>query len=177
RFRRVGGRKEIGVDVRLLTATNRDLRSEVNTGRFRLDLYYRLAVTRIAIPPLRERPEDIGVLVEHFVREIEGSSMEFLASAETLESLCRQRWSGNVRELRNVIEATVALGRLSLEQTASVEKEGSYKEARAEALARFERTFLGELIERHDGNASRAARAAKMDRPYLLTLLRRHGLR
>ncbi len=189
-FRRVGGRRDINVNVRVLAATNRDLRAEVNQGRFRADLYYRLAVTRIVIPPLRERTEDIEPLVRRFVRELTGSSETYPLSEETLDSLRRQRWSGNVRELRNIIEASVAMGKLTLDPTFSSAQADPqtfssaqaapvkpYREARAEALTLFERTYLKNLNEYFKGNASRAAREARMDRSYLLTLLRRHGLR
>ena len=111
RFRRVGGRKEVSVDVRVVAATHRDLRAEVNEGSFRLDLYYRLAVVVLSVPPLRERIEDVPVLVEHFLRESgHDGPTEAVFSPDATAALCRHRWPGNVRELRNVVEATVAMG-------------------------------------------------------------------
>jgi DNA-binding NtrC family response regulator len=186
RFRRLGGDHDLSLDLRLLAATNRDLRAEANAGTFRADLYYRLATTRIHIPPLRERREDIEPLVVHFVEEATGSREEGCFGPQAMASLTAHRWSGNVRELRNVIESTLAMGRLDLdlpreEQPARKddpeEPVQPYREARAQAIARFEETYLGDLMRRCADNASKAARRAKMDRPYLLSLLRRHGLR
>jgi len=184
RFTRVGGAGEITVDVRVLAATNRDLRAEVNKGRFRADLYYRLAVARVLIPPLRDRPEDIAPLVAHFAEQITGLPDENPFDAQTMEALRQHRWSGNVRELRNVVEGALVMGRVSLEgmrgdagPEQTDDPVAPYGEARAAAIAHFERTYLKRLIDLTEGNASEAARRAKMDRPYLLTLLRRHGLR
>jgi DNA-binding NtrC family response regulator len=182
-FRRLGGKEDIQVDVRVISATHRDLRSEANQGTFRADLYFRLAVARIEIPALRERPEDIEPLVEHFAREITGApGLPF--SEATMAALRAHRWSGNVRELRNVVESALAMGTVSLDGLAAVAPDTArsgaiipYRAARAEALAAFERRYLRSLIEATGGNASAAARAASMDRPYLLSLLRRHGLR
>jgi DNA-binding NtrC family response regulator len=182
-FRRLGGKEDIQVDVRVISATHRDLRAEANQGTFRADLYFRLAVARIEIPPLRDRPEDIEPLVEHFAREITGApGLPF--SEATMAALRAHRWSGNVRELRNVVESALAMGTVSLDGVPSAVPESArtgsivpYRAARAEALAAFERRYLRALIEANGGNASAAARAASMDRPYLLSLLRRHGLR
>jgi DNA-binding NtrC family response regulator len=182
-FRRVGGNEDIQVDVRLISATHRDLRAEANQGTFRPDLYFRLAVARILIAPLRERPEDIEALVEHFAREITGAPGSPF-SETTMAALRSHRWSGNVRELRNVVESALTMGNVTLDGSPSAKLEISapgaivpYRVARAEAIAAFERQYLGRLIEESRGNASGAARAAGMDRPYLLSLLRRHGLR
>jgi len=183
-FCRVGGSKEINVDVRVLAATHRDLRAEVNQGRFRSDLYYRMAVARVLVPPLRERPEDIEPLVHHFVERITGVPGENpLESA--MPALKRHPWSGNVRELRNVVEAALVMGQVQLEggRPLEIQPESGgkpivrYRDARSQALARFEFEYLSNLIQQSGGNASKAARRAQMDRPYLLALLRRHGLR
>jgi DNA-binding NtrC family response regulator len=183
-FRRVGGKEDIQVDVRVISATHRDLRAEANQGTFRADLYFRLAVARIQIPPLRERQEDIEALVEHFAREITGAPGSPFSDA-TMEALRSHRWSGNVRELRNVVESALAMGNLSLEGVSPAQITDAlrsddivpYRRARGEAIATFERRYLSHLIEATGGNASGAARAAGMDRPYLLSLLRKHGLR
>jgi DNA-binding NtrC family response regulator len=186
-FTRVGGSQSIAVDVRVLAATHRDLRAEVNAGRFRADLYYRLAVAKILIPPLRERPEDIEALVAHFVQRLTGVA-ELGPLAPALEQLRAHTWTGNVRELRNVVEAALVMGELDLgagDGTARTARPlavssaqiQSYRDARAAALSRFEAEYLRSLIDRAGGNASEAARIARMDRPYLLTLLRKHGLR
>ena len=183
-FTRVGGAQSIAVDVRILAATHRDLRAEVNAGRFRADLYYRLAVAKILIPPLRERPEDIAPLAAHFVERLTGVA-ELGPLAPAIAALRAHPWSGNVRELRNVVEAAIVMGELDLgteraQPLAAAPASGAvaaYRDARAAALTRFEAEYLKDLIARTDGNASEAARVARMDRPYLLTLLRKHGLR
>ncbi len=185
-FTRLGGTADIKVEARVLSATHRDLREAVNQGTFRADLYYRLAVARIVVPPLRERPEDVPPLVRHFVEQVVGvPGTDPLAGA--MDALQRHRWSGNVRELRNVVEAALVMGQVALEGDAPLAPaaagadEGEfalpYGEARAEALRKFEAEYLGRLIAACEGNASEAARRARMDRPYLLSLLRRHGLR
>ncbi|HMF43178.1 MAG TPA: sigma 54-interacting transcriptional regulator [Polyangia bacterium] len=182
-FRRLGGKEDIQVDVRVISATHRDLRAEANQGPFRADLYFRLAVARIEIPALRDRPEDIDPLVSHFAAEITGAP-GFVFSEATMNALRGHRWSGNVRELRNVVESALAMGSINLNGLAQPAPPApnativpQYRVARAEALATFERSYLRRLIETTNGNASAAARAANMDRPYLLSLLRRHGLR
>lgn len=195
RFRRVGGRKEIEVDVRVVAATNRDLRSEVNDGRFRLDLYYRLAVVVLRVAPLRQRPEDVELLVEHFLRECgHVGGVAELFPEEVLAQLQAHRWPGNIRELRNLVEASVAMGEAPIEMMADDigvqgqehDPEGlsmrplygmAYKEARAALLHEFERRYLGHWLERTKGNVAKAAREARMDRSHLFHLLRRHELR
>jgi transcriptional regulator with GAF, ATPase, and Fis domain len=195
RFRRVGGDREITVDVRVVSATNRDLRGEVNRGSFRADLYFRLAGARVVVPPLRERPEDIEVLVRHFSLELTGETALPIAP-EMLAALAEQHWAGNVRELRSAVERVVAFGASDLgamldeaaprpspstarapETTTDDLPIERYRDAKANAVAAFEKSYLASVIERCDGNASEAARRAQMDRPYLLALLRRYGLR
>jgi DNA-binding NtrC family response regulator len=201
RFRRLGGRDEVQVDVRVVSATHRDLRAEVNAQRFRLDLYYRLAVVRLAVPALRERLDDLPPLVEHFAKEAHArpADLERLLDASFLEQLRRHDWPGNVRELRNVIDATLAMGEppvlisgdgqvTTLPPPSSVPSAGPqlalaplleqpYKDARQLVLHEFERAYLPKLLERASGNVSQAARDADMDRSHLWELLRRHGLR
>jgi DNA-binding NtrC family response regulator len=186
-FTRVGGAQTIATDVRVLAATHRDLRAEVNAGRFRADLYYRLAVARIVIPPLRERPEDVEPLVRHFVERLTGAP-DHAVLGDVLDALRAHPWSGNVRELRNVVESALVMGEVALAgdrgevariptTTGDPGEVAPYRDARARALHRFEAEYLRALIDRCGGNASEAARRARMDRPYLLTLLRKHGLR
>jgi DNA-binding NtrC family response regulator len=193
RFKRVGGVRERSVDVRVIAATHRDLRNATNVGTFRADLYFRLAVARVLIPPLRERPEDIAPLVRRFAEQLTGDPDAQPFDRATLSALEAHPWSGNVRELRNVVESAVALGSVvldgaSTELGAHSQPDASavlsddllalpYREARAYAVAAFERSYLQNLSAACGGNASEAARRAKMDRPYLLGLLRKHGLR
>jgi len=200
RFKRVGGAREREVDVRVVAATHRDLRQATNVGTFRADLYFRLAVARVVVPPLRERPEDISALVQRFAEQLTGDGAAQPFDAATLSALEAHPWSGNVRELRNVVESALALGALVLEGEDAGEVESPtavqsraslpartaaissmlglpYREARARAIAEFERAYLRELSDACGGNASEAARRASMDRPYLLSLLRKHGMR
>jgi DNA-binding NtrC family response regulator len=202
RFKRVGGAKERSIDVRVVAATHRDLRNATNLGTFRADLYFRLAVARVVIPPLRERPEEIEPLVRHFAEQLTGDPNAQPFDRATLEALESHPWSGNVRELRNVVESAIAIGSVVLEGThvgqtsegggqvadllssqqtpdsaAQVGFDQPYREARSHAINNFERAYLSWLIQACGGNASEAARRARMDRPYLLGLLRKHGLR
>jgi DNA-binding NtrC family response regulator len=188
KFRRLGGTKERSVDVRIVSATHRDLRTATNTGSFRADLYFRLAVARVEIPPLSKRREDIGPLVRHFAEQFTGNPNARPFDDNALALLEQHPFSGNVRELRNVVESALAFGTLVLDDHGRARAETStpaesslldlpYRAARAQACSTFERQYLSQLIERCGGNASEAARRAKMDRPYLLSLLRRHNLR
>jgi DNA-binding NtrC family response regulator len=186
RVRRVGGKGDIPVDVRIVSATHRELRREVNEGRFRLDLYYRLAVVTLRIPPLRERAEDIPLLVEHFLREA-GVTQDLheLVSPEAMTQLKAHSFPGNVRELRNVVDALLAMGEMPpMHDLAGPEGDPiasvlhlSYKEARDTLLRAFEARYLPPLLERCANNVAKAAREARMDRSHLIDLLRRHGLK
>ena len=189
RFRRVGGRSEIEVDVRIVCATNRDLRAEVNAGVFRLDLYYRIAVVVLRLPALRERAEDIPLLAAHFLRECGHSGApEELIPESVMQQLRAHRWPGNVRELRNWVEATVAMGEsppLSTHDLSQLDGEAaaselyalSYKDARRTVLEDFELRYVTRLLAAAGGNVAAAARQARMDRTYLIKLVQRHGLR
>jgi DNA-binding NtrC family response regulator len=186
KFRRVGGNADISVDVRVVSATNRDLRAEVNAGTFRLDLYYRLAVVELRLPPLRERLDDIPLLVEHFLRECgHDGPVSGVIPLETMEALRTHRWPGNLRELRNWVEATVAMGEapdLFAREPGATASEASvlglpYKAARNAVLERFEAEYLARLLADTHGNVSLAARRAQMDRSYLIKLLQRHRLK
>jgi DNA-binding NtrC family response regulator len=183
RFRRVGGQKELHVDVRVVAATNRDLRAEANRATFRPDLYFRLGVARIVVPPLRERREDIEPLVAHFVEQTTGSrDVARYFGPTTLDALRAHPWTGNVRELRNVVERALAMGEVRFDSGAHQAippggELGTYRDARARAIATFERDYFTRLLAACGNNASEAARRASMDRPYLLGLLKRHKLR
>jgi DNA-binding NtrC family response regulator len=184
-FRRIGGDALIQADVRIVAATSRDLRAEVSAGRFREDLYYRLAVVALEVPPLRKRREDLPLLVESFVSDKK-------PSAALLSAFLAYPWPGNVRELRNVLERAAATSRGSelelpdfpptrevAEEPASATYDPSltYRETRARFEAGFEKSYVRWLLQRHAGNVSAAAREAKMDRTHLGDLMRKHGLR
>jgi transcriptional regulator with GAF, ATPase, and Fis domain len=187
RIRRVGGDKEIAIDVRVVSATNRDLRGEVNRNAFRADLFFRLAGARVVLPPLRDRADDIAPLAAHFAMEMTGGTG---IADEDIAALAAQHWAGNVRELRSAVERAITFGAAGIDDETSPAEAAAippsrgedapvarYRDAKAQAVEAFERSYLAKLIARAEGNASEAARLAKMDRPYLLGLLRRYGLR
>ncbi len=195
-FRRVGGKTQQNVDVRVLCATHRELRTEVNAGRFREDLFYRIGVVTLRIPPLRDRVDDIPLLVEHFLRSAgHDGPVEAVIPKAGMERLRTHRWPGNVRELRNFVEATLAMGQApTLPVAAPVELPEDeaqqllsssiqellaldYKTSRARVLSDFERLYLTVLLERSGQNVSRAARLSKIHRSYLNEMLKRHHLR
>jgi transcriptional regulator with PAS, ATPase and Fis domain len=185
-IQRVGSSAQKTVDVRIVAATNRDLRAMVNAGTFRADLYYRLAVVRVRLPALRERPEDIPGLVEHFLDALRAPAepRARLTAPDFVGSLCRAAWPGNVRELRNALERCLVLDRIAFEpehSSGSVEPaldlDLPYEDARRRALADFERRYLRALLAAHRDNVSQAARAAGLGRVYLHRLLKRHALR
>jgi two-component system, NtrC family, response regulator GlrR len=183
-IRRVGSTKPRALDVRIIAATNRDLKVEVNRGLFREDLFYRLNVVSIRMPPLRERSEDIPLLVEVFKNLVQGG-----AETELPDELMRQftayQWPGNVRELRNRVERALVFPHAE-DPTLASAPEGepqaqqtehrSYADAKTAAVDAFERAFLTDLVARSAGNTSEAARLASMDRVYLSKLLRKHGI-
>jgi DNA-binding NtrC family response regulator len=175
-FRRVGDDTSRKANLRIISATHRDLEAAVAAGKFRSDLYYRLAVAIVEIPPLRTRPEDIPLLAGHFAKQCTGVDVQ-LAPA-TLAALQCDPWPGNVRELRNAVERAVTLGSLGDKAAIPVEAPtpASYKEARDALLDRFERDYLQALLARNGGNVSAAAREAKLSRSQFYRLLGRHGL-
>lgn len=186
--RRVGSNHHQKVDVRLVAATHRDLRAEVNAGRFRADLYFRLAVLRIELPPLRARPEDIPALVETLLASIAAKPEEIreLCTPEFFADLKRGAWPGNVRELRNHLERCLVF-REALPVTdgltpsspvePSVDARMPYATARRRAIESFEQAYVRELIALHGGRFTEAAAAAEVDRVYLHKLARRHGVK
>jgi DNA-binding NtrC family response regulator len=173
----VGSSRPLNLDVRIVAATNRDLRGEVNRRAFRADLYYRLNTIKLRIPPLRDRPEDIPLLVAHFFRQF---GREHAPPAELVSRLAKQRWPGNVRELRSAVERAVLLGESAgggeSGPSAKAVAGESFRDAKSRATSAWEREYLRDLVDQHAGNLSRAARAVDMDRNHLRDLLRRHGL-
>jgi len=181
----VGGQGAVDVDARVIAATNRDLADEVAAGRFREDLFFRLNVVTIEVPPLRLRREDIPELVQHFLRSMNSAEIEI--SQDTVELFtCGYDWPGNVRELRNAIARVVSLGAVpdQLAQAPAVESGGGleidpdqpFLEAKKRLVESFERDYLQSQMERSDGNIAKAARLSDMDRSYFKRLLKRHGL-
>jgi DNA-binding NtrC family response regulator len=160
-------------DVRVISATHRKLKDEVAAGRFRKDLYFRLAVAEVEIPPLRARPDDIALLARRFARELSG--VEVALAASTVAAFQCMQWPGNVRELRNAVERVLALGTAEAPGQ-SVAEQPSFIEARDNALERFERDYLQALLKQHDGQVTAAAKDAKLARSHFYRLLERHGL-
>jgi transcriptional regulator with PAS, ATPase and Fis domain len=186
-IRRIGTNQYQTVDVRVIAATNRDLRTEVNEARFRSDLYYRLAVIKIVLPPLRERPDDIVTISERILRSLgaDDSLITHLKTPEFLANLQRAAWPGNVRELRNYLERCLVFEEalpVADESNAppdkpSIDARLPYADARKRALDQFERHYVEALLGLHSGKVAAAASAAGIDRVYLYKLMRRHGLR
>ena len=193
-LRRVGGQKTIKVDIRVIAATRKDLRSEVEKGKFREDLYFRLNVVPITAPSLRERREDIPLLIDSMLKKLapDGANL----TDQTLAAMMAHDWPGNVRELRNVIERALALGAdpgmlvaplgndhvgstakgVQLRDQIEFEPGVSFRDTKEKWNELFERRYLTWLIKRADGNISKAARDADMDRKYLHKLLRKYGI-
>lgn len=190
--RRLGESQHRKVDVRFIAATHRDLRAMVNQGAFREDLYFRLAVLPIEVPPLRARPDDVALLVEHFLPPDATGAV----TPALMHELQSRPWLGNVRELRNFVDRAMALGAheaLALSRdvptraaaAAGAGAEGGFPEValdtpfkalRERCLDHLERVYLVGLLERHHGNVSAVAQAAGLDRTYVHRLIRKHDL-
>ena len=203
--RRIGDTRATKVDIRVIAATNRNLKEMVKQGTFREDLYYRLAVVRAVVPPLRERSDDIPLLAHCFA---DGMGASFDLSPSLVEDLRSHNWPGNVRELRNVVERALSLGREGLApphvtdlvtsgtpvlggsipaSTSPYSAPGSsgaseevldlpFKEAKGLLIESFERDYLTHLLRRHRGNISRAAAEAGIDRNYIHRLVKKYNL-
>lgn len=193
-IKRVGSNNYIPVDVRVVAATNRNLRAEVTARRFRSDLYYRLAVLVVRLPPLRERLDDLPMLVEHILLSMGVSDTpegERLRTQAFLAELGRHSWRGNVRELRNYVERCVVMrGERAPFTSIDQNDVGSYGEtssriditvplkvAREGWVNELEKKYLAQLLQKHNNKVSAAARAAGVDRIYFYRLLWKHGLR
>jgi len=190
--RRVGTNNHVPINVRLIAATNRSLREQVATHKFRSDLYYRLAVVEVKLPPLRERLPDLPALVEHIVRNfgtVDEAALEAVRTTAFLGALAEHNWPGNIRELRNYLERCVALHDFAPPRGAggsappvpgpesAVNIGQPLREAREAWVTTFERRYLEELLRQHENRVSAAARAAGVDRIYFYRLLWKHGLR
>jgi DNA-binding NtrC family response regulator len=189
---RVGGNEPLSVDIRVIAATHRDLRHEIEAGRFREDLFFRLAQVRVLLAPLRDRPEDIPVLCQKLLSRV-ADDPDVLLEASALSHLQAQPWPGNVRELRNVLARAAALAtggvirredvagegfgfRGTREERSALNLSGEFTPAKEQAIERFESAYLGALMKRCGGNLSLAAREADLARHHLRELLRKRGL-
>lgn len=185
-YRRLGSPKLHQADVRIIAATNRDLSEEVREGKFRDDLYYRLNIIPLMLPPLRERREDIPLLARHFLSKYRAEFNKQVAAfaSEAMEKLILYEWSGNVRELEYVVERAVVLSQrtvirstdIVLPDQGSTKQRESFKEAKATIITHFERSYIKGLLLAHQGNISKAARAAQKDRRAFWQLIRKHGI-
>jgi transcriptional regulator with GAF, ATPase, and Fis domain len=189
-FRRVGGNRTLKTDVRVIVATKRNLEKEVQAGKFREDLYFRLAVVPITVAPLRARREDIPLLVENM---LSADGHGFSVTEETMQALSAHDWPGNVRELRNVLDRALYMARATGQTELSLvmfptspgttgdvfqfDGTKSYRETRAKYDTEFERRYVKWLLGRHGNNVSAAAREAKMDRKHLHDMAKKLGLR
>jgi DNA-binding NtrC family response regulator len=195
KLERVGGNQPVEVDVRVVAATHRDLEREAKAGRFREDLYYRLKVVEVDLPPLRERVQDLLALVDHFLEQVAQrlDRPKKPIAPDALARLARHEWPGNVRELRNVVEqaAVLAAGdaieaadlRLPAEPgdpatpESSADRKRSFSEAKREAVVDFERSYLLAALRANAGNVSRTAAAIGMVRQSLQQKIRELDLR
>lgn len=200
-IKRVGGNIPVPIDVRVICATNRNLRREIDEGRFREDLYYRLSVVKVSMPPLRERPEDIPILIERFLTTNRSNSLpngEFKVRRvedDALKMLARYPWPGNVRELMNVLERVVSfvdgdsISKSHLDfvfaemahgedrtERMKVDADIPFKDAKQKVVEDFEKEYLSELLVRYNHNLSKAAREAKIDRKHLRNLCKKYGI-
>lgn len=187
----LGQSKSLKVDVRVLASTNRDLKRQMAEGKFREDLFYRIGVVTIELPPLRERLEDMPLLVDHFLKKY-GPQMGkpgIAMSREAMRVLYSHDWPGNVRELENVLQRAIIMARgreISPEEIGISEKHDGdswpsvyhlpYKEAKSSILSHFHRTYLSRILALHRGNVTRAAEACGLERQALQQLLRRYGV-
>ena len=205
-IRRVGSNKAIKVDVRIIAATNRNLEDEVRAGRFRQDLFYRLSVVRVFLPPLRERIEDLPLLIKHFLdaaynKRPDGASKVNGMSRAAMDLLNAYKWPGNVRELVNTIERAVSFaegelieprdlpetvrgeeqaprrpGATSQPMQVITDSDSTFKDAKERWVSSFERDYILQLLKKNKGNISHAAREADIDRKYFRKLMRKYGI-
>jgi DNA-binding NtrC family response regulator len=181
--RRIGGKGWTRVDVRIIAATRRDLDREVQSGRFRDDLFFRLAVARIELPPLRRRRKDISLLAAHFWKELGGAPAAL--TGDLLKRLEDYDWPGNVRELRNAITQRITLGEVTRQRSpANPSDDGSkgdaieavlteelpFPIARDKVLDLFEQRYVARVLDRHGGNVTHAAHASGIGRRYFQTI-------
>lgn len=185
-FRPLGSAHAQRADTRIIASTNTDLTKAVSTDTFRRDLYYRLSVISITLPPLRNRLEDIPLLARHFVEkhrdEFESAAIDISPGA--FQKLMSYNWPGNVRELENVIERAVAFSFKALidvkdiclpEDDACIGAK-TFKEAKSQAVTRFEKQYIQELLSTHQGNISQSAKVAQKDRRAFWELIRKHKI-
>ncbi len=192
--RQIGSSTQRDVDVRIVAATNRDLQKEVEEGKFRSDLFYRLDVVRIAVPPLRDRQGDVDILATHFLKRFGKEPGITSISSEAAETLRAYHWPGNVRQLRNAIERACALGNapelglddlppelLSNEPTSRPEvvdsEVGTFQEMKARRIAAMEQSYVESLLKKHKGNVTHCSEESGMARSAFQKLMQKYAIR
>ena len=175
----LGSNKTLRADVRIISATNRDIQAAVAVGAFREDLYYRLNIVPIHIPPLRERKEDIPLLANHFLKKF---AKEFQKDVHEISPVAMQKlvgyqWPGNIRELENKIQQALVMTTGNVIQTEDLDLPGeldTFKEEKKKIISGFEHNYVLNLLALHEGNISRAAKGAGMDRKNFWQLMKKH---
>ena len=180
-FTRVGGTVPIHSDFRVIAATNQDLQEAIRSKTFRQDLYYRLNVIHIEVPPLRERPEDIPLLAQHFLRRYATETNKKIDSIhpEALEAMRRYPWPGNVRELENALERAVVVGKgrqIKLGDLPFVIPVGGAAELEKLTLEEMERTHIARVLASEGGNISNVAKVLRINRTTLYQKIKKYGL-
>jgi DNA-binding NtrC family response regulator len=188
RFERVGGEETLEVDVRVIAATNKNLMEEMKKGTFREDLYYRLSIVPITVPPLRERVSDIPLLVSHFLKQFQGEKRSIRIEPEVVEHLKSCHWSGNIRELANVIQQMIVLCRrdtitmndlppllLSAEEESSGEKMGNVSLTRM--ISDLERRWILSKLRESDWNQEKTAELLGITRKMLMSRMRKYNIK
>jgi transcriptional regulator with GAF, ATPase, and Fis domain len=186
----IGSDRVLEIDVRFIATTNKDLQAEVEHGRFRRDLFYRLSVMPVRVPPLRERPGDVPLLAQHFLEASARRAKKTVRAIapSAMQALCRYAWPGNVRELENVIErgVIVAKGDTITDVDRFLTGEGErprvdlslpFRDAKARVVEEFERAYVSGVLEAHGGKLTAAAKHADMDPKNFSEKLTRYGLR
>lgn len=179
KFMRVGGNKELSSDFRVICATNRDLKGLVEKGTFREDLYYRLNVMNIHVPPLRERVEDIPLLVDYFIKKYCSSMNKPQISIEptALKRIMEYKFPGNIRELENMIERAIVVGNGKKIQLKDLPLAKDVIDSNVESLDDFEKAFILQILTKYGWNISRTAHALKVDRVTLYNKIKKYGLK
>ena len=185
-YRPLGSMRLRHADVRVIAATNVDLQDAVRQGKLRQDLYYRLNIVPVALPPLRERKEDIPLLARHFLAKYAArfnkQTIDFSSSA--LQTLMSYEWPGNIRELEHVVERALVFSEdeiihsshIVLSNARATLAEESFQEAKARVVAQFERRYIREILVAHGGNITKAAQAAHKNRRAFWQLIRKHKI-
>jgi two-component system response regulator GlrR len=185
-YRSLGSARTYQADVRVITATNTDIDGATSEGRLRRDLYYRLNIIRLVLPPLRERQGDIPLLARHFLAKYVAEFNKLVTdiSPDAMQMLVLYEWPGNIRELEHLIERAVVLSEQAVLQTADIDLPGvgagvpdkSFRDAKAKAIAEFERTYIEGLLLAHHGNISKAAQAARKNRRAFWQLMHKYRI-